>query len=187
MLGGALAINTQTRSTGDILSITDIAVLKSEVAGLHTAIDEISGKIDLVLSMRVELSVQNERLERSIEDGRKSHEGIYKDLGALTTRLDNVSTHSMNTRKKLDAWLNRGIGGFAVGTFLMGIIQYAIVEKVDRLSELSTTVETNRVELGVVGKAISAHISSTELRQLGGWPYKDVPPDEPVKESGVGK
>lgn len=169
------------------MSITDIAVLKTEVAGLHTAIDEISSKIDLVLSMRVELSVQNERLERSIEDGRKSHEGIYKDLGAINTRLDNLNTHSWNTRKKLDAWLNRGIGAVAVATILIGWIQYTVMEKVEKLSELATTVEANKVELNVVGRAVSDHIKNTETRYLNWWPYKEQAPEDVTQEPEVAK
>jgi hypothetical protein len=170
-------------SSGGAPLNADIAVLKSEVSGMHAAIDEIGGKMDLVLSLRVDLSVQHERLERAIDDGRKTSETVYKDIGSIHVRLDNLDTHSLNTRKKLDAWLNRGIGAVAVGSVLMGIVQFIVLEKVESLESLSEVVTRNSAELSIQGKAIATHIAATEgFSRIRARPKEPMPVDDTPRE-----
>mgnify|MGYP003505145662 CR=1 FL=1 len=138
----------------DVMNIADIAVLKSEVAGLHDAINEVSTKMDLVLSMRVELSVQGERLEHAVVELGRTRDAVNKDLGILEQRADNLNVHTLNTRKRLDAWLNRIFGGVAVGTLALGLLQYNVWEKLEQLEKLASIVAHNTAQIDLITRAV---------------------------------
>lgn len=146
----------------DAISIADIAVLKSEVSGLHDAINEVSTKMDLVLSMRVELSVQGERLEHAVGDLNRTRDAMNREVGVLEQRVDNLSTHTLNTRKKLDAWLNRIVGGVAVGTLALGLLQYSILDKLRELESLSSVVSHNTAQIDSITRAIQPYAVKLE-------------------------
>jgi len=149
-------------SMSDAISIADIAVLKSEVSGLHEAINEVSTKMDLVLSMRVELSVQGERLEHAVGDLNRTRDAMNREVGVLEQRVDNLSTHTLNTRKKLDAWLNRIVGGVAVGTLALGLLQYSILDKLRELESLSSVVSHNTAQIDFITRAIQSYAVKPE-------------------------
>jgi len=144
----------ETVSMNDVMNIADIAVLKSEVAGLHDAINEVSTKMDLVLSMRVELSVQGERLEQAMTESGRIRDALNKDIGQLEVKTDNLVTHSKNTRAKLDAWLNRIAGGVVVGSLLMGVLQYVVLGKLTELERMSSIVSHNTAQIDLITRAI---------------------------------
>lgn len=137
----------------DNLSIADIAVLKSEVAGLHLAINEVSAKMDLVLSMRVELSVQGERLEHATLELGRTRDAMNKEIGILEQRADTQMTATQDTRKRLDAWLNRGLGASVTLSIVFGLIQYFVLEKVDSLNSLSSLVAQNSAKIELILRA----------------------------------
>lgn len=137
----------------DNLSIADIAVLKSEVAGLHLAINEVSAKMDLVLSMRVELSVQGERLEHAALELGRTRDAINKEIGILEQRADSQMTATQDTRKRLDAWLNRGLGASLTLSIVFGLIQYFILDKVDSINSLSSLVAQNAAKIELILRA----------------------------------
>jgi len=158
-------------SMNDAISLADIAVLKSEVSGLHEAINEVSTKMDLVLSMRVELSVQGERLEHAVDDLNRTRDAVNKEVGILEQRVDNLQTHSLNTRKKLDAWLNRGFGAAAVMTLVFGLVQFMVLEKIADLNAMSSLVTHNAAQVEVILRAVKH--SKLEFH---------YPPDEPTDQ-----
>lgn len=146
----------ETVTMSDVMNIADIAVLKSEVAGLHDAINEVSTKMDLVLSMRVELSVQSERLEQAVVESGRIRDALNKDIGQLEVKTENLAVHSKNTRTKLDAWLNRIAGGVAVGTLALGLLQYNVWEKLEQLENLSALVSYNTAQINLITRAIQS-------------------------------
>ena len=143
-------------SMNDAISIADIAVLKSEVSGLHDVINEVSTKMDLVLSMRVELSVQGERLGHAVDDINRTRDSMNKDIGTLEAKTDNLATHSKNTRERLEAWLNRIAGGVAVGALALGLLQYTIWEKLEQLEDLSSVVSHNTAQIDFITRAVQS-------------------------------
>ena len=162
-------------SMNDAISIADIAVLKSEVSGLHDAINEVSTKMDLVLSMRVELSVQGERLEHAVDDLNRTRDSMNKEVGGLEQRVDNLSTHSLNTRKLLDAWLNRGFGAAAVLTLVFGSIQLIVLEKIADLNAMSSLVTHNAAQIELILRTIKH--STLEFHTPGGEPVPEASHD----------
>ena len=147
----------------DAVSMSDIAVLKSEVAGLHTAITEVAAKMDLVLDMHVKISVQNERLEQIVAEVGRVRDNINKEIGSLEVKTDNISTHARNTRDRFEAWLNRIIGGVAVGTLLMGVLQYTVIEKLNDLEKMSSIVSHNTAQIDLITRAIKSGAVGIEI------------------------
>lgn len=140
----------------DVLSLTDIAVLKSEVSGLHSAINEVAAKMDLVLDMHVKISVQNERLEQIVAEVGRVRDGLNKEIGALDAKAENVSKHSLDTRNHLEKWLNRTIGGVAVGTVFMTILQAVVLDKLSDLEKLSSIVSHNTAQIDLITRAVKS-------------------------------
>ena len=151
----------------DAVSMSDIAVLKSEVAGLHTAITEVAAKMDLVLDMHVKISVQNERLEQVVAEIGRVRDNINKEIGSLEVKTDNLATHSRNTRDRLDAWLNRIVGGTIVAAVAVGFVQYMVLEKLAQLDVTMATVDRNSGQVEVLQRTISDHISEFERTARG--------------------
>ena len=166
----------------DAVSMSDIAVLKSEVAGLHTAITEVAAKMDLVLDMHVKISVQNERLEQVVAEIGRVRDNINKEIGSLEVKTDNLATHSRNTRDRLEAWLNRVIGGVAVGTLLMGVLQYTVLEKLSSLERMSSIVSHNTAQIDLITRAIKSgavgiDIDDAHAKQAGQELYEGATHD----------
>lgn len=153
----------ETVTMSDVMNIADIAVLKSEVAGLHDAINEVSTKMDLVLSMRVELSVQGERLEQAVVESGRIRDALNKDIGQLEVKTENLAVHSKNTRTKLDAWLNRIAGGVFVGTVLMGVLQYVVLGKLNDLERMASIVSHNTAQIDLITRAIKSGAVDVEV------------------------
>jgi len=152
------------------MSLTDIAVLKSEVSGLHDAISEVGTKMDILLDMHIKLSVLQERSDQVMAELGRVRDGVNRELGTIHTKVDNVSTHSLHTRERFDTWLNRAAGGVVVGSLFLGIIQYTVLEKLDQLGALASTVATN-----------SAHIDLLERGVKAGIVEFDAPSDKTLK------
>lgn len=160
----------------DVVSLSDIAVLKSEVSGLHSAINEVAAKMDLVLDMHVKISVQNERLEQIVAEVGRVRDNINKEIGSLEVKTDNLATHSRNTRDRFEAWLNRIIGGVAVGAVLMGVLQYVVIEKLNYLEKMASIVSHNTAQIDLITRAIesgAAQIDSTHADQAAKELYGD--------------
>ena len=157
-------------SMNDAISIADIAVLKSEVSGLHDVINEVSTKMDLVLSMRVELSVQGERLGHAVDDINRTRDSMNKDIGTLEAKTDNLATHSKNTRERLEAWLNRIAGGVAVGALALGLLQYTIWEKLEQLEDLSSVVSHNTAQIDFITRAVQSRAIVSDSDESGVQP-----------------
>lgn len=163
----------------ELMSITDIAVLKSEVSGLHAAINEVAAKMDLVLDMHVKISVQNERLEQIVAEVGRVRDSINKEIGSLETKTENVSNHSVSTRNHLEKWLNRIIGGVAVGTIFMTILQAVVLGKIDDLEKLSSSVSHNTAQIDLITRAIKTRavdIDTTHSDEANRELYEDNAP-----------
>lgn len=140
----------------DALSLTDIAVLKTEVSGLHAAVSEVGTKMDILLDMHVKLSILQERSDQLMVELGRVRDGVNKELGVLETKTDNIATHSKHTRDRFEAWLNRAIGGVVVGGLLMGALQYSIIEKLDQLNALASEVQSHTSQLSLITRAVKS-------------------------------
>lgn len=151
----------------DITNLTDIAVLKTEVAGLHAAITEVGTKMDKLLDIHVTLSVHNERLEQVVAELGRVRDSVNRELGTLEVKVDNTATHAKNTRDKLDAWLNRIIGGTVVAAVAVGFVQYTVLEKLAQLDVTMAAVDRNSGQVETLQRTLGDHISEFERTARG--------------------
>lgn len=98
--------------------VSDIEVLKSEVASLHNAIDTVCAKMDILLSMQVQLVQLQERYEHTKETLNSSFNAI-RNLETLS------QTNNMTLVKSISL-----VRGFVIAiVILFGFLQwYALTE-----------------------------------------------------------
>lgn len=138
----------------------DIAVLKTEVSGLHSAISEVCAKMDVLLNMQVQLVRLQERSDQVQQEiGRIRTESEAK-ISALKEDFDGRMTQlkkdtdgsfrlSHEVREQSNKWLNRAVGGFFVGGLLLGCIQYFVVTEIAtvKTAVVATQSNTHRLDM----------------------------------------
>lgn len=138
----------------------DIAVLKTEVSGLHSAISEVCAKMDVLLNMQVQLVRLQERSDQVQQEIGRIRVDSETRLSAMReefdARLDKLRADtegayrlSHEVRDLSNKWLNRAIGGFFVGGLLFGCIQYFVVTELTSVKTVvaATQSNTHRLDL----------------------------------------
>ena len=138
----------------------DIAVLKTEVSGLHSAISEVCAKMDVLLNMQVQLVRLQERSDQVQQEIGRIRTDSETRLNAMReefdARLDKLRADtegayrlSHEVRDLSNKWLNRAIGGFFVGGMLFGCIQYFVVTELTSVKSVvaATQSNTHRLDL----------------------------------------
>ena len=139
---------------------TDIAVLKTEVSGLHSAISEVCAKMDVLLNMQVQLVRLQERSDQVQQEIGRVRTDSESRLNAMRedfdTRLNQLRADTEGAyrlahevRDLSNKWLNRAIGGFFVGGLLFGCIQYFVVTELTSVKAVvaATQSNTHRLDL----------------------------------------
>lgn len=98
--------------------VSDIEVLKSDVASLHSAIDTVCAKMDILLSMQVQLVQLQER-----------HEHTKETLNSSFNAIRNLETLSQTNNMTLVKSISL-VRGFVIAiVILFGFLQwYALTE-----------------------------------------------------------
>lgn len=139
----------------------DIAVLKTEVSGLHSAISEVCAKMDVLLNMQVQLVRLQERSDQVQQEiGRIRTESdakianLKEDMDARFTHLkkdtDSAFRLSHEVREQSNKWLNRAVGGFFVGGLLLGCIQYFVVTEIATIKTAVVVTQSNTHRLDLL-------------------------------------
>ena len=139
----------------------DIAVLKSEVSGLHSAISEVCAKMDVLLNMQVQLVRLQERSDQVQQEIGRIRVDSETRINAMRedfdTRLDKLRADtegayrlSHEVRDLSNKWLNRAIGGFFVGGLLFGCIQYFAVTELTSVKAVVAATQSNTHRLDML-------------------------------------
>ena len=156
MADGGGTVNDVPLDRASQMHDTEIALLKDQVAGIRTAVADVGTKMDLLLDMHVRLSVLQERSDQAMSEIGRVRDGVNQDIGSVNTKVENLHTHTLNTRHKLDAWLNRGVGAAFVATLLLGVLQYVIIDRLNALQGLDTLARTNATHIDGLTRDVSA-------------------------------
>ncbi|WP_139131129.1 MULTISPECIES: hypothetical protein [unclassified Pseudomonas] len=136
---------------------TELALLNQEVAGLHRVVSEIGGKMDVVIQMQLQMQRLQDRSDRLDTEVRRSQESNERAIASIRADLDSAFQVAHGARDLATRWLNRCVGGFAVGAVLFGALQWFVLREITdykaaagRASELERQVQ--RLECAVTGK-----------------------------------
>lgn len=139
----------------------DIAVLKTEVSGLHSAISEVCAKMDVLLNMQVQLVRLQERSDQVQQEIGRIRTESESRLNAMRedfdTRINQLRTDTEgayrlahDVRDMSNKWLNRAIGGFFVGGLLFGCIQYFVVTELTAVKTVVSATQSNTHRLDLL-------------------------------------
>lgn len=139
----------------------DIAVLKTEVSGLHSAISEVCAKMDVLLNMQVQLVRLQERSDQVQQEIGRVRTDSESRLNAMRedfdTRINQLRTDTEgayrlahDVRDMSNKWLNRAIGGFFVGGLLFGCIQYFVVTELTAVKTVVSVTQSNTHRLDLL-------------------------------------
>ena len=95
---------------------TDIGVLKAEVKNLADVIANIGAKMDILLSMQVQLVQLQER-----------HEHTKEQLDAANSKIDAAQTLASETAIKMTRYYSFVNGVMLAGTIFFGFIQWYVM------------------------------------------------------------
>lgn len=139
----------------------DIAVLKTEVSGLHSAISEVCAKMDVLLNMQVQLVRLQERSDQVQQEIGRVRADSESRLNAMRedfdTRINQLRSDTEgayrlahDVRDMSNKWLNRAIGGFFVGGLLFGCIQYFVVTELTAVKTVVSATQSNTHRLDLL-------------------------------------
>ena len=105
---------------------TDIEVLKTEVRGLQSGISELAAKIDIIISMQVQLV----RLQEQHDSQRQA---VDRAFNALRGHKDHISGfHQI---------VNYIKGGALVATILMAFVNWYVIDQINTLKRVDVDVK----------------------------------------------
>lgn len=105
---------------------TDIEVLKTEVRGLQTGISELATKIDIIISMQVQLV----RLQEQHDSQRQA---VDRAFNALREHKEHISGfHQV---------VNYIKGGALVATILMAFVNWYVIDQINTLKRVDVDVK----------------------------------------------
>lgn len=125
---------------------TEIKVLRSQYEHLTSQIGAVSTKLDNILSKWEEITRLQEQMSqqssamnhvfRQIERSRIDHDEDIKELQAghdddVKAIWKSIRTVDQDQRK----WTNRLLGGAAVATVLVGVLQWFTLKQIDRVDQ----------------------------------------------------
>ena len=124
---------------------TDVEVLKADMRNLQTSVSEVSAKMDMLLSMQVQLA----RLQEQHDHTRQAVDRAFNSLKDTRDR-------SEQTEGKVAKALSFVRGGALVGALLFGFAQWYVLQQLEIIKQVEANVT-----------AIDRRIISIEARA---WP-----------------
>lgn len=134
---------------------TEIALLNQEVASLHRIVGDVNTKVDLLVTMQLNLQRLQDRTDHHEAAFRKSEEDQRRTTEKLRNDLDNCFKVANGARDSLSSWINRGVGGLVVGSLLLGSLQWFVLRELASYRSDAELTQTN-----------SAHIEKIECALL---------------------
>jgi hypothetical protein len=96
--------------------LTELAVLKAQLSGVVSSIDEVKTSVGQVLV-----------LDRTLAELSVRHEQQQRELATQWKRIDDVEKFQESTNAKADEWINRGRGAWYVAVALGSFVQVLVL------------------------------------------------------------
>jgi hypothetical protein len=126
---------------------TEIALLNQEVASLHRIVGDVNTKVDLLVSMQLNLQRLQDRTDHHEAAFRKSEEDQRRTTEKLRHDLDNCFKVANHARDSLSTWINRGVGGLVVGGMLLGCLQWFVLRELTTYRVDAEVAQTNSLRI----------------------------------------
>lgn len=110
---------------------TEIALLNQEINGLHRVVSEIGAKMDVVLQMQMQIQRLQDRSDRLDTEVRRSQESNERAIESIRADLDSCFRVAHAAKERSETWLNRMVGGVAVGAVLLGALQWFVLRELN--------------------------------------------------------
>jgi len=109
---------------------TDIGVLKAEVKNLADVISNIGAKMDILLSMQVQLVQLQER-----------HEHAKEQLDAANSKIEIAHTLASETAIRMTRYYSFINGVMLTGAIFFGFIQWYVVSQINHIEQIDTSIQ----------------------------------------------
>lgn len=109
---------------------TDIGVLKAEVKNLADVISNIGAKMDILLSMQVQLVQLQER-----------HEHTKEQLDAANNKITEAHTLASATALKMTKYYSFVNGVMLTGALFFGFIQWYVIGQIQQVEEMDNSIQ----------------------------------------------
>ena len=119
---------------------TDIGVLKAEVKNLADVISNIGAKMDILLSMQVQLVQLQER-----------HEHTKEQLDAANTKIEAAHLLANTTALKMTRYYSFINGVMLTGAIFFGFIQWYVVSQINHIEQMDTSIQVIERRLDSLG------------------------------------
>jgi hypothetical protein len=121
---------------------TNVEVLKTEMRGLQTGMSEVAAKMDMLISMQVQLV----RLQEQHDTHRQALDRAFSSIRANGEELRKVDSDFHKAYSFIK-------GGALVGAMLLGFIQWYVVGQINTLQQVDVDI-----------KAIDRRIAAVEYQ-----------------------
>lgn len=119
---------------------TDIGVLKAEVKNLADVIANIGAKMDILLSMQVQLVQLQER-----------HEHTKEQLDVANTKIESARKLADDTAIKMTKYYSFVNGVMLTGALFFGFVQWYVISQIRHVEEMDKSIEVIERRLDSLG------------------------------------
>lgn len=119
---------------------TDIGVLKAEVKNLADAISNVGAKMDILLSMQVQLVQLQER-----------HEHAKEQLDTANAKIDAAQALASETASQMTKYYSFINGVMLSGALFFGFIQWYVISQINHVKEMDDTIQVIERRLDSLG------------------------------------
>ena len=119
---------------------TDIGVLKSEVKKLADVISNIGAKMDILLSMQVQLVQLQER-----------HEHTKEQLDAANAKIEAAHVLASDTAIRMTRYYSFVNGVMLTGAIFFGFIQWYVIGQIKHIEQMDTSIQVIERRLDSLG------------------------------------
>lgn len=109
---------------------TDIGVLKAEVKNLADAISNVGAKMDILLSMQVQLVQLQER-----------HEHAKEQLDAANAKIDAAQALASETAIRMTKYYSFVNGVMLAGALFFSFIQWYVISQIRHVEEMDNAIQ----------------------------------------------
>lgn len=109
---------------------TDIGVLKVEVKNLADVISNVGVKMDVLLSMQVQLVQLQER-----------HEHAKEQLDTANVKIDAAQALASETAIRMTKYYSFVNGVMLTGALFFGFIQWYVIGEIQQVEEMDNTIQ----------------------------------------------
>lgn len=132
----------------------DISVLKTEIASLHRSIDTLSGKMDQVMAIQVQIV----KLQEQHSTTRQGVDRAFIEIRNIEASVKDVAEDLQDVGGRLNTFVSRVGGGMLIAGILLAAINWFFVRQMDVIDRTAERQITTEQRLAGAEKTLNEHI-----------------------------